>query len=140
MTGLGAAPQALVKQLLAVLRRDADRLERIDDYVHGRYDDSYMPAPSDGECRLLAKRAVSNWMPLPVGIPAQARYVGSFGRGSATASSSARSVAVTPEWRHWQQSRLDVRRVAVHKGALTYGLAYTLTETAPNDVRAFRPQ
>ena len=49
-------------------------------------------------------------------------------RGSAAASSTAQSAAVTPEWRHWQQSRLDARQVAVYRGALTYGHAFTLTE------------
>lgn len=120
---------------MAVLHRDADRLERIDDYVQGRHDDPYMPQLSDDEYRLLAKRAVSNWMPLLVGTPAQALYVDSFRRGSAAASSTAQSAAVTPEWRHWQQSRLDARQVAVHKGALTYGHAFTLTEKTPKGVR-----
>ncbi len=55
-----------------VLYSDSDRLERIDDYVHGRHDDPYLPAQPDEEYRLLAKRSISSWMPLLVGSPAQA--------------------------------------------------------------------
>lgn len=43
------------------------------------------------------------------------------GQGAATDLAS-------PQWRHWQRSRLDARQSAVYKGALTYGHSFTLTE------------
>jgi hypothetical protein len=100
-------------------------LERIDDYVRGQHDDPYMPAFADEEYRLLAKRAVSNWMPLLVGTPAQALYVDSFRRGRTVPQAPA---APLPEWAHWQRSRLDARQAAVHRGALTFGHSFALTE------------
>lgn len=126
------APRVLARQLLAILDRDMSRLERIDDYVQGKHDDPYMPAFADDEYRLLAKRAISNWMPLLVGTPAQALYVDSFRRGRTVDTQPA---AQLPEWRHWQQSRLDARQAAIHRGALTFGHSFALTERAKGRVR-----
>ncbi|MCZ4085452.1 phage portal protein [Streptomyces antarcticus] len=120
-------PAALAVQLLAILSRDKDRLTRIDDYLHGRHDDPYMPAMADDEYRLLAKRAVSNWTPLLVNTPAQALYVDGYRAGDDEGQGAATDLA-SPQWRHWQRSRLDARQSAVYKGALTYGHAFTLTE------------
>jgi hypothetical protein len=114
----------LAAEMLAIINNDHERLIRIDDYLHGRHDDPYMPQNADGEYRLLATRAISNWMPLLVGTPAQALYVDSFRPSRSTAADAAKS----PEWEHWQESRLDARQQAVHRGALAYGHSFTLTE------------
>lgn len=120
-------PAALAVQLLAILGRDKDRLTRIDDYLHGRHDDPYMPAMADDEYRLLAKRAISNWAPLLVNTPSQALYVDGYRAGDDEGQGAATDLA-SPQWRHWQRSRLDARQSAVYKGALTYGHSFTLTE------------
>lgn len=124
-----ANTQRLAKQLLATLYRDRDRLQRIDNYLHGEHDDPYMPASADDEYRLLAKRCISNWMPLVVGTPAQALYVDSFRRGSDGSAPKAGEATPksTPEWDHWQFSRMDARQLAVHRGALSYGHSFTST-------------
>jgi hypothetical protein len=121
----GATPLALARELLAILYRDGDRLRRIDDYLHGRQDDPYMPAMADDEYRLLATRCVSNWMPLLVSTPAQALYVDSFRRSTSVTGSPD---GPSPEWDHWQRSRLDARQAAVHRGALAFGHSFTVTE------------
>ncbi|MEU0739250.1 phage portal protein [Streptomyces sp. NPDC006134] len=123
-----ASPAALARQLLAILHKDGDRLRRIDDYLHGRHDDPYMPPQADDEYRLLARRAVSNWMPLLVGTPAQALYVDGYRPGQAADGLPAAVETTTPEWAHWQRSRLDARQAAVYRGALTYGHSFTVTE------------
>jgi hypothetical protein len=120
-------PTALAVQLLATLGRDKDRLSRIDNYLHGRHDDPYMPAMADDEYRLLAKRAVSNWTPLLVNTPAQALYVDGYRAGDDDGQGSATNLS-SPQWEHWQRSRLDARQSAIYKGALTYGHSFTLTE------------
>jgi hypothetical protein len=120
------APRAVARQLLATLDRDMPRLQRIDDYVQGQHDDPYMPAFADDEYRLLAKRSTSNWMPLLVGTPAQALYVDSFRRGRSV--QAFQPAGPLPEWAHWQRSRLDARQAAVHRGALTFGHSFALTE------------
>jgi hypothetical protein len=84
------------KLLLGILDKDRDRLERIDNYLHGDHDDPYMPVNADDEYRLLAERCISNWMPLLVGTPAQAMYVDTFRRGSEVATKKDQSRH--PEW------------------------------------------
>lgn len=115
-----ADPYALAKQLLGILEADADRLQRIDRYARGEHDDPYMPESADAEYKLLAKRSVSNWIPLLVNTPVQALYVDSVRRSGTDAAAA--------EWQHWQRSRLDERQVAVHRGAVTYGHAFVVTE------------
>jgi hypothetical protein len=119
----------VARQLLAVLANDEDRLQRIDDYLHGDHDDPYMPPQADDEYRLIAERCVSNWMPLLVGTPAQALYVDGFRRGNASTTDKNSDA---PEWDHWERSRMSGRQMAVHRGALTYGHSFTLTEKLKN--------
>jgi hypothetical protein len=122
------APSSLAKQLLAILYKDSDRLDRVDDYLHGRHDDPYMPPQADDEYKLLARRAVSNWMPLLVGTPAQALYVDGFRPGNPSQTLPVEPSSTSPEWEHWQRSRLDARQAAVYRGALAYGHSFTVTE------------
>jgi hypothetical protein len=119
----------LAIKLLAILDEDLPTLSRIDAYDRGTHDDPYMPAQADDEYKLLAKRATSNWCPLLVNTPAQALYVDSFrpGRDSVPGTDS-------PEWEHWQNSRLDARQIAVHRGALKFGHSFTLTESTRKGV------
>lgn len=130
-----ATPVRLGRKLITTLARDRDRLLRIDRYLNGEHDDPYMPDLADDEYRLLAKRSVSNWCPLLVGTPAQALYVDNFRRGITTGSTTEAPTTITPEWRHWQKSGLDARQAAVHRGALTYGHSFTLTEKTKRGVR-----
>lgn len=121
------SPLNVARQLLAILYGDRDRLVRIDNYLHGRHDDPYMPILADSEYRLLAARAISNWMPLLVGTPAQAMYVDGFRRGRAGGPKADQDVLDSPEWNHWQRSRMDARQAAVIRGALAYGHSFTVT-------------
>jgi Phage portal protein, SPP1 Gp6-like len=122
-------PRKLAIQLLAILDTDEDRLEHIDRYVQGRHDDPYMPIQADDEYHLLARRCVSNWMPLLISTPAQALYVDGFRRGNVKDKGVAREIgALDEEWSHWQRSRLDARQGPIYKGALTFGHSFALTE------------
>jgi hypothetical protein len=123
------SPASLAKQLLTILDSDRENhLLRIDNYLHGIHDDPYMPDMADQEYKLLAKRSVSNWMPLLVNTPAQAMYVDGFRPGRVTSDQARES----PEWVHWQRSRMDARQTPVMRGALTYGHSFTLTERLKN--------
>ncbi|MEV0437775.1 phage portal protein [Streptomyces spectabilis] len=121
------SPLSLARQLLGILHRDGDRLRHIDAYLHGRHADPYMPPQADDEYRLLARRAVSNWMPLLVGTPAQALYVDGHRQGGGSGEADGPD-STTPEWEHWQASRLDARQAAIYRGALAYGHSFTVTE------------
>ncbi len=122
MTDL-TSPKGLAELMLGILVSDMERLERIDNYLRGDHDDPYMPDLADDEYKLLAKRCISNWLPLLVDTPAQALYVDGYRAGrEAVADTDSKG------WKHWQGSRLDGRQLAVHRGALSYGHSFTLTE------------
>jgi hypothetical protein len=130
----------VAKQLLGIIAADEDRLERIDKYIHGHHDDPYMPDRADEEYKLLAKRAVSNWIPLLIGTPAQAAYVDNYRRGNSLTEIDSNGTPrlsgedTLPEWKHWQHSRLDARQAAIYRGALGYGHSFTVTEKVKNKV------
>lgn len=122
---MAVKPQNLASSLLSIIHDDSERLERIDNYTKGIQDEPYMPQTADAEYKLLAKRAVSNWMPLIIGTPAQALYVDGFRPSRKGAAEDTRGSA---EWKHWQASGLDARQLAIHRAALAYGHSFTLTE------------
>jgi hypothetical protein len=128
------SPLSLAKELLAVLDRDEHRLERIDRFIRGRHDDPYMPPQADDEYKLLAKRAVSNWMPLLIGTPAQALYVDGYRPGTNSSGLPTETSSTSPQWSHWQRSRLDARQAAVYRGALGFGHSFVLTEKTKKGV------
>ncbi|MFD7259328.1 phage portal protein [Streptomyces sp. NPDC059874] len=128
------SPASLAKELLAILDRDADRLQRIDNYIHGKHDDPYMPPQADAEYKLLAQRAVSNWMPLLIGTPAQALYVDGYRPGKPEAGLPQASSSSSVQWSHWQRSRMDARQAAVYRGALGFGHSFVLTEKTAKGV------
>lgn len=120
---------SLAKQCLAVLRADRDRLKRIKRYIDGAHDDPYMPDHADAEYQLLAKRAVTNWFPFLIETPVQTMFVDGFRAGSASSEKASKLELDSPQWKHWQDSRLDARQIAVHRAALGYGHAFVVTET-----------
>ncbi|MFE7463096.1 phage portal protein [Streptomyces sp. NPDC057499] len=128
------SPASLAKELLAILDRDEGRMGRIDRYIRGEHDDPYMPPQADDEYKLLAKRSVSNWIPLLVSTPAQALYVDGFRPGSSTEGPSEAPASTSVEWSHWQRSRLDARQSAIYRGALGFGHSFVLTEKAKRGV------
>ncbi|AVO22490.1 portal protein [Streptomyces phage Paedore] len=128
------SPASLAKELLAILDRDEERIQRIDNYIHGKHDDPYMPPHADDEYRLLAKRAVSNWMPLLIGTPAQALYVDGFRPGTSDTGLPNASSSTSPAWNHWQRSRMDARQAAIYRGALGFGHSFVLTEKTKKGV------
>ncbi|MEU9605450.1 phage portal protein [Streptomyces sp. NPDC048057] len=128
------SPLKLAKELLAILDRDAGRLDRIDRFTRGKHDDPYMPPHADDEYKLLAERAVSNWMPLLIGTPAQALYVDGFRPGTSSEGLPEASFSKSPAWSHWQRSRMDARQAAVYRGALGFGHSFVLTEKTKKGV------
>lgn len=128
-------PVELARKLLAVLDKDKRRLDRINGYTTGEgHDDPYMPVQADDEYRLLAKRSVSNWMPLLINTPAQALYVDGFRPGRGNDSLPKDPSSTSPEWEHWQRSRMDARQSAVYRGALEFGHSFVLTEKSKKGV------
>ena len=114
---------AMIDIARATLESDKDDLDEIDRYLDGNHMMPYMPISADLEYRTLARRAITNWMPIIVEAPLQMLYVDSFRRTKATPGE-----VLTPEMQHWQDSRLDNRQIPVHGEALSYGQSYVLTK------------
>lgn len=121
-------PHALARMMLEIIHEDRDRFDLIDRYVEGKHDLPYMPPGADQEYLMLAHRSITNLIPLLIGTPAQALYVDSVRRGGQSTEDGTETVP--PAWQHWQNSRLDGRQLAIHRGALKYGHSFTLTELA----------
>ena len=125
-----ATPRELTELLFKVMNGDRDRLMRIDNYMQGNHPDPYMPQTADAEYALLARRAITNWMPLVVGTPAQALYVDGFvrfdGAGDVTVNQQG-ELSADEEIMHWNNSRLPSRQMAIYRAALTFGHSFTLT-------------
>jgi hypothetical protein len=123
------SPRGLAGLLLGIISCDRERLERIDCYANGDHDLPYMPVGADAEYKMLAKRSITNFIPLFINTPAQALYVDSLRRGIASATDETDNYRQElPEWKHWQDSRLDGRQLAINRGALKFGHAFALTE------------
>ena len=138
-----AGEVAYARQLLGILVNDEPRLARIDRYIHGWHDDPYMPDRADEEYKLLAKRAVSNWIPLLIATPAQAIYMDNFRRGKnkklqkdSNDFPRVTEDTLSPEMAHWQRSRLDALQGPIYRGAFGYGHSFTLTEKRKKDKKS----
>ncbi|MFJ8394397.1 phage portal protein [Streptomyces sp. NPDC094144] len=92
-----------------------ERLEEIDRYYRGKHAGPYMPRNANEEYKLLAERAIHNWLPWVVAAPLQNLQVDGFrpstGKG-------------TEVWDAWQTNRMDARQGIVHEGALVFGHSY----------------
>lgn len=113
-----------LEEALAILDRDFDRLELIDRYLKGNHRPPYMPDSATAEYKLLAERSVTNWCELIVKTPVQALYVDNFRRSDEKSIDA----EVSPEWRAWQESRMDARQGAVYYAAGGFGYSFVLNE------------
>ncbi|GAB7185922.1 hypothetical protein ATKI12_5753 [Kitasatospora sp. Ki12] len=114
---------------LDTLRADIVRLDRVDRYLRGDHDGPYTPRNATDEYKLLAKRAVSNWLPLLVKTPAQALAIEGYRRSGST------EAAPPAEWLAWQGERMDARQAQVHRAALAFGQSWVTVLPHPADPR-----
>ncbi|MFE4367941.1 MULTISPECIES: phage portal protein [unclassified Streptomyces] len=110
-----------LEHALERLRYEYDeRLEEIDRYYRGKHAAPYMPVNANAEYKLLAERAIHNWLPWVVAAPLQNLQVDGFrpstGKG-------------TEVWDAWQDNRMDARQGVVHEGALVYGHSYVVVSS-----------
>lgn len=128
-------PTKVAEKALGILSRDRhDYLDRVDDYVQGRHDSPYMPDMADEEYKLLAERAITNWMPLITGTVAQACYVDGYRSGQVEGADGLKvNSTKTPQWDFWQRSRFDARQATVYRGALNYGHYFVAVQPDPRN-------
>ena len=110
---------------LGILERDKPRMERIQRYFDGDHDMPYMPDSAEAEYKLLAKRGVTNWMPLLINTPAQGLYVDNYRRGD---SGPLSELGDNPEWECWQHSLMSARQNSVYVDAFKFGHSFVVTK------------
>lgn len=138
-------PNALARRLLDILMKDRDsRLLMLDAYHKGFHAQPYAPPAEKTEYDIFARRCISNWMPTIVETPVQQLYVDGFEPGGALQVATGAAKALdgsltgprepylagerTPEWEHWQRSRMDSRQSAIYRGAFIFGHSFTVVE------------
>lgn len=119
----------LVTQLDEDLTRDG-RLGMVRRYLRGEHNPPYMPRGAKQEYRELAKRAITNWLPLISDTYAKALAVDGYRRAKSADNATA--------WAIWQDNGLDARQSIAVRGALEYGASYALVLPG-KPVPFFRP-
>jgi hypothetical protein len=87
-------------------------------YLAGRHDLPYMPRYAKAEFRHLARRSITNWLPLVSGTFVKGLFVDGYRAAKAKDNATA--------WDYWQANGLDARQTVAHRGALEYGVSYVL--------------
>lgn len=92
-------------------------------YLEGHHDLPYMPAGATAEFRDMARRSITNWLPLVSDTFSKVLFVDGY--------RSPKSKDNESSWRHWQANKLDARQTIAHRAALDYGVGYV--EVLPSD-------
>jgi hypothetical protein len=115
--------------MLSWRNTDANRLERIYEYVHGRQRFPWLPEDASREVRRLAEMSRVNVLGLVISSVAQSMYVDGYRAPKAQGEE--------PAWDIWQKNRLDARQVGVHRAGITYDVSY-VTVLPGNPVAVMR--
>jgi Phage portal protein, SPP1 Gp6-like len=111
----------IAKQLIEGHANDTGengRLGRTARYLAGGHDIPYAPAGARAEFYNLARKSITNWLPLISDTFSKGLFVDGF--------RPARSPDNAVPWRYWQANGLDARQTIAHRGALEFGTSYVL--------------
>lgn len=109
-----------VKLYLPRWLANRERMSRIDRWHEGNLnatDKPKLPTKSTAEFRQLRDRAITPWLKLVVTVIVQSLFVEGYRNSEESDNATA--------WDAWQANRWDARQIAVHRGALSLGLAFT---------------
>lgn len=116
---MAMTPDAVVAlvagDLLPKWRHERDKLDRIDRWARWEHDKPHQPLQATTEYQELSARSQAPWGDLIVTSVAQTLYVEGYRSPTDPENNAA--------WRLWQVNGMDARQVAIHRAALTYGLA-----------------
>jgi hypothetical protein len=97
-------------------------LAKVKSYLSGDQDLPYMPSSQSyrisNEYSDIARRAVSNWLPLVSDTFVKRLFVEGYRPTDAFDNSK--------PWEYWQANGLDARQTIVHRAAIEYGVSYVL--------------
>lgn len=132
----GAEAKSLANEMITAHNSDFDRDQRggrLARYLAGEHDLPYTPPSAQTEFRTLARRSVTNWLPLISDTFAKALFVDGYRPAKAHENAA--------PWRYWQVNGLDARQTIAHRGALEYGVSYVLVLPGESDpsIRPLNP-
>ena len=111
-------------EALTILDKDSGRMGKIQRYFDGEHDLPYMPDAAEEEYKLLARRAITNWIPLLVNTPAQGLYVDNYRKNGEDPFSQLED---SPEWEAWQRSQMAAWQNPIYVDAFKFGHTFVLT-------------
>ncbi|MDG4792692.1 phage portal protein [Micromonospora sp. WMMD1082] len=92
-------------------------------YLRGEHDLPYAPRGARAEYREIARKSVTNWLPLISETYVKGLFVDGFRAGNSHENAR--------PWAYWQANRLDARQTIATRGALEYGASYVRVLRAP---------
>jgi hypothetical protein len=115
-----AAVELIADDLFPRWEAERDRLDRIDWWYRWRQEDIRLPRKATPELKRLAELSKIPWLGLVVSSVSQCMYVD----GYRSPLDPDRSEEGSGPWRTWHANGMDLRQVAVHRGALAYGYSF----------------
>ena len=103
-------------ELMGCWQQERKKLDKIDRWARWDHESPHKPRHATAEYKELSARAQAPWGALIVTSIAQTLYVEGYRRPEDPEDSAA--------WGRWQANQFDARQVALHRSALSYGLAY----------------
>lgn len=123
----------IVEQMRHTLLKDRDEYDAIHSIASGESNNIRVPKGVDPSVRIIAKRAVANFLPLAIAVPAQLSIVDGYYRMSTTDD---KLLTSPPEWRIWNRSGFRSKQTTLFKTALKYGVSYAaIDNSVPGDPR-----
>lgn len=100
-------------------------------YLRGEHDRPYMPEGAKAEYRAMARKSITNWLPLLSDTFAKALFVDGYRPAKTTDNAR--------PWNYWQANGMDARQTVTHRGALEYGAAHVLVLPSDGAAPLIRP-
>ncbi len=116
----------LIASMRAALEPQDGRLGRVRRYLNGDHDPVYTPRGANTEYAEIARKSITNWLPLISKTYVQSLFVDGYRPARAADNAAA--------WSDWQANGMDARQTVTTASAIEYGYAYglTLPSAGPN--------
>jgi len=105
-------------QALDLLTQPSGHIGKVRRYLRGKHDLPYIPKGATDEFIELARRSITNWLPLISSTFVKNLFVDGYRTG--------RSAEMAPAWRYWQANQMDARQSITMHGVVDYGVAHVL--------------
>jgi hypothetical protein len=121
----------LSEALASALEPRNGSLGRIERYLHGNHDLPYTPRGATREYRSIARKSITNWLPLISGTYSEVLFVDGFRAAKQTDNISG--------WDSWVANGMEARQSIAIQGALDYGHSYVRVLPGEGDLANLKP-